>query len=149
MILRYARNLIRNEIKFNSIHKQNFSRIRILVELYLSKSIDEDLLHLAVDYSYYDIDLFEGLTEDQIFKRIWKDSEHYLSSHNLEITVSNIIYDRHCDNNIDKDKYKYTQIMNLLVEYHKWLAREYSKNRVINKSEIGDYLCKLFYVSNI
>ena len=149
MILRYAQNLIRNEIKFNSIHKQNFSRIRILVELYLSKSIDEDLLHLAVDYSYYDIHLFEGLTEDQIFKRIWKDSEHYLSSHNLEIIVSNIIYDRHCDNNIDKDKYKYTQIMNLLVEYHKWLSNEYSKNKIIRKSEIEHYLLTVFSKSSI
>lgn len=140
MILRYLKNLFRFETRLESIRKQSFSRIRLLMELYLSKNIDSELVHLVVDYSYYDAYMFEGMTESQIFKVIWKDYEPYLSSHNVEILSNNILYDRNYDNNIDKESYKYTQIMNFFIEYHKWLSSEYSKNRIISKVEIEGYL---------
>lgn len=140
MILRYLKNLFRFETRLESIRKQSFSRIRLLMELYLSKNIDPELVHLVVDYSYYDAYMFEGMTESQIFKVIWKDYEPYLSSHNVEILSNNILYDRNYDNNIDKESYKYTQIMNFLIEYHKWLSSEYSKNKIISKVEIEGYL---------
>lgn len=140
MILRYLKNLFKLETRLESIRKQNFYRIRLLIELYLSKTIDLDLIQLVVDYSYYDAYTFEAMTESQIFKVIWKDCEPYLSSHHVEILFNNILYDTNYNNNIDKESYKYTSIMNFLVEYHKWLSSEYAKNGLVSKSKVESYL---------
>lgn len=137
-MLKFITKIINDAVTRNAMNKQNQSRIKYLIELFISSKLDRDLLNLVIEYSMFDITLFEDLNKNEIYNIIWKNIENFYISSTIDNIIENIKYET--KNNEILEEFKYTQIMNFLTSFHRYLADEYRKNHIPKKLYIENYL---------